>query len=151
MLKWWVSSGYDTLKTVEVPHIVRPPHPTFACLPPSILPCSHIVVRLLDIVISRIEHCSYIGTMSNPNHVTGPFEPGTHTIPPPRPASPATAEYRLNHLMLRIKNPENSLKFYNDCFGLHTVFVFNAGPWTIYYLGPRDVGVFYHPNLESLR
>ncbi|ORY12037.1 Glyoxalase/Bleomycin resistance protein/Dihydroxybiphenyl dioxygenase [Clohesyomyces aquaticus] len=79
--------------------------------------------------------------MSNPNHVTGPFEPGKHIIPPPRSSSPATAEYRLNHLMLRIKNPEESLKFYNDCFGLHTIFVFNAGPWTIYYLGPRDVGM----------
>jgi lactoylglutathione lyase len=43
--------------------------------------------------------------------------------------------------MLRIKNPEQSLRFYNDCFGLHTVFIFNVGPWTIYYLGPRDVNI----------
>lgn len=43
--------------------------------------------------------------------------------------------------MLRIKNPAASLKFYNDCFGLHTIFVFNAGPVTIYYLGPRDVSL----------
>ncbi|KAF2007962.1 Glyoxalase/Bleomycin resistance protein/Dihydroxybiphenyl dioxygenase [Amniculicola lignicola CBS 123094] len=41
--------------------------------------------------------------------------------------------------MLRIKDPDASLRFYNDCFGMHTVFIFNAGPWTIYYLGPRDV------------
>ncbi|CAI6339075.1 unnamed protein product [Periconia digitata] len=76
---------------------------------------------------------------SNPNYPSGPYTPGQHVIPPPRPTSPATAEYRLNHLMVRIKNPERSLKFYNDCFGLHVVFIFNAGPWTIYYLGPRDV------------
>ncbi|KAJ4296813.1 hypothetical protein N0V90_006861 [Kalmusia sp. IMI 367209] len=43
--------------------------------------------------------------------------------------------------MLRIKSPERSLRFYNDCFGLHTVFIFNVGPWTIYYLGPRDTSI----------
>lgn len=43
--------------------------------------------------------------------------------------------------MLRIKDPAASLNFYNDCFGLHTVFIFNAGPWTIYYLGPRDTSI----------
>lgn len=76
---------------------------------------------------------------TNPNQPTGPYPPGQHIIPPARPPSPATAEYRLNHLMLRIKDPEQSLRFYNDCFGLHVVFIFNVGPWTIYYLGPRDV------------
>lgn len=43
--------------------------------------------------------------------------------------------------MLRIKDPARSLRFYNDCLGLHTVFIFNAGPWTIYYLGPRDTSI----------
>ena len=76
---------------------------------------------------------------SNPNQPTGPYPKGEHIVPPPRPTSPATAEYRLNHLMLRIKNPEKSLKFYCDCLGLHVVFIFNTGPWTIYYLGPRDM------------
>ncbi|KAF2178013.1 Glyoxalase/Bleomycin resistance protein/Dihydroxybiphenyl dioxygenase [Zopfia rhizophila CBS 207.26] len=73
------------------------------------------------------------------NFLPGPYPPGQHIIPPPRPDSPATSEFRLNHLMLRIKDPEASLRFYNDCLGLHVVFIFNAGPWTIYYLGPRDV------------
>ncbi|KAF2241930.1 Glyoxalase/Bleomycin resistance protein/Dihydroxybiphenyl dioxygenase [Trematosphaeria pertusa] len=77
----------------------------------------------------------------NPNEPPGPYPTGQHIIPPPRPASPATAEYRLNHLMLRIKDPKKSLRFYNDCFGLHVVFIFNVGPWTIYYLGPRDVTI----------
>ncbi|OAK95002.1 Glyoxalase/Bleomycin resistance protein/Dihydroxybiphenyl dioxygenase [Phaeosphaeriaceae sp. SRC1lsM3a] len=78
---------------------------------------------------------------NNPNQPPGPYPTGEHIVPPPRPASPATAEYRLNHLMLRIKDPEKSLKFYCDCLGLHVVFIFNTGPWTIYYLGPRDMSI----------
>ncbi|PVH76825.1 Glyoxalase/Bleomycin resistance protein/Dihydroxybiphenyl dioxygenase [Cadophora sp. DSE1049] len=70
-----------------------------------------------------------------------PYEPGIHTIPPPRPLSPSTSGIRLNHLMLRICNPEASLRFYNDFLGLHTIFIFNTGAWTIYYLGPRDVSI----------
>lgn len=77
----------------------------------------------------------------NLNQPAGPYAAGKHIIPPPRPSSPATAGFRLNHLMLRIKDPDKSLRFYNDCFGLHVVFIFNAGPWTIYYLGPRDVTI----------
>ncbi|KAF1972304.1 Glyoxalase/Bleomycin resistance protein/Dihydroxybiphenyl dioxygenase [Bimuria novae-zelandiae CBS 107.79] len=77
----------------------------------------------------------------DPNFPSAPYPPGTHITPPPRPPSPSTSSFRLNHLMLRIKNPTQSLKFYNDCLGLHTVFIFNAGPWTIYYLGPRDVSI----------
>ena len=82
-----------------------------------------------------------IAKMTNLNNPSPPFAPGQHIIPPPRPSSPETSAFRLNHLMLRIKNPEDSLRFYNDCFGLHTIFIFNTGPWTIYYLGPRDVGM----------
>ncbi|KAF1950313.1 Glyoxalase/Bleomycin resistance protein/Dihydroxybiphenyl dioxygenase [Byssothecium circinans] len=78
---------------------------------------------------------------SNPNHPPGPYPPGQHITPPARAPSPSTSDYRLNHLMLRIKDPESSCRFYNDCFGLHVVFIFNAGPWTIYYLGPRDVSM----------
>lgn len=81
--------------------------------------------------------------MSDPNFPPGPYAQGKHVIPPLRPVDPATAEYRLNHLMLRIKDPEKSLRFYNDCFGLHVIFIFNVGPWTIYYLGPRDVGKLF--------
>ncbi|CAN8106096.1 unnamed protein product [Discula destructiva] len=43
--------------------------------------------------------------------------------------------------MLRIKDPQKSLRLYNDCLGLHVVLMFNVGPWTIYYLGPRDVTI----------
>ncbi|KAH9862255.1 hypothetical protein IAQ61_010458 [Plenodomus lingam] len=80
-------------------------------------------------------------SISNPNQPSGPYEAGKHIIPPPRPSSPATAEYRLNHLMVRVKDPNKSLEFYCDCMGMHVIFIFNAGPWTIYYLGPRDVDI----------
>lgn len=43
--------------------------------------------------------------------------------------------------MLRISDPTASLKFYNDFLGLHTIFIFNTGAWTIYYLGPRSVSI----------
>ncbi|KAH7321967.1 Glyoxalase/Bleomycin resistance protein/Dihydroxybiphenyl dioxygenase [Rhexocercosporidium sp. MPI-PUGE-AT-0058] len=69
------------------------------------------------------------------------YPPGMHQIPPPLPPSTTTSSIRLNHLMLRIRDPEASLRFYNDLLGLHTIFIFNAGPWTIYYLGPRDVAI----------
>ena len=68
-------------------------------------------------------------------------EPGVHIAPPPWPLSPATSEIRLNHLLLRITNPAASLRFYNDCLGMHMIFIFNAGSWTIYYLGPRHVNM----------
>lgn len=86
---------------------------------------------------------------SNPNQPPGPYPPGKHIIPPPRPVSPATAGYRLNHLMLRVKDAEKSLAFYCDCLGMHVVFIFNAGPWTIYYLGGRGVGMYYITFLVS--
>ncbi len=73
---------------------------------------------------------------SSPN-----YEAGVHTIPPPRLTSPGTAGVRLNHLMIRITDPEASLRFYNDCLGMHTIFIFNTGAWTIYYLGPRNVTI----------
>ncbi|KAH7137932.1 Glyoxalase/Bleomycin resistance protein/Dihydroxybiphenyl dioxygenase [Dendryphion nanum] len=82
-----------------------------------------------------------MSSITNPNNPPPPYAPGQHIVPPPRPPSPATSHFRLNHLMLRIKDPEQSLRFYNDCFGLHTIFIFNTGPWTIYYLGPRDVDI----------
>lgn len=63
---------------------------------------------------------------------------GVHFTPPPLPPQEATAGWKINHLMIRITDPEASLRFYNECFGLHTIFIFNTGAWTIYYLGPRD-------------
>jgi lactoylglutathione lyase len=63
----------------------------------------------------------------------GAFLPnGLHTDPPP---SPATQGYKLNHFMLRIRDPAASLPFYISLLGMRTVFTMNTGPFTIYYLG----------------
>ncbi|KAA8912976.1 Glyoxalase/Bleomycin resistance protein/Dihydroxybiphenyl dioxygenase [Sphaerosporella brunnea] len=67
------------------------------------------------------------------------FQPGEHIMGSDAPQPAETNGYRLNHLMLRIKNPEKSLRFYKEGFGLRTVFVFNTGLWTIYYLGHPDL------------
>ncbi|KAJ5645302.1 hypothetical protein N7507_011313 [Penicillium longicatenatum] len=69
----------------------------------------------------------------------GAFTPGgpTKTFNPPQ--DPATKNYRLNHLALRITDPARSLHFYVDLLGMRVVFTMNAGPFTIYYLGhPPD-------------
>lgn len=76
-----------------------------------------------------------------PPNEPGLFSPGgpTETFNPP--LTPATANYRLNHLALRIKDPSRSLHFYINLLGMRVIFTMNAGPFTIYYLG--------HPPLET--
>lgn len=46
-----------------------------------------------------------------------------------------TVGYTLNHLMLRIRDPKASLHFYTNLLGMRTIFSFEVGPATIYYLG----------------
>ncbi|KAI1498591.1 lactoylglutathione lyase [Biscogniauxia marginata] len=46
-----------------------------------------------------------------------------------------TAGYRMNHVMLRIRDPEPSLDFYIRLMGMKMIFTANTGPFTIYYLG----------------
>lgn len=76
--------------------------------------------------------------MTTPNPQVDPPELGAFLPGGPNPETPpsaATAGYRLNHLMLRIRSPARSLHFYKDLLGMRTVFVMNAGPFTLYYLG----------------
>ncbi|KAJ5759603.1 Lactoylglutathione lyase (Glo1) [Penicillium odoratum] len=70
-----------------------------------------------------------------PASEVGSFNPGgpTSTFNPIQ--DPATKNYRLNHLALRITDPARSLHFYIDLLGMRIVFNMNAGPFTIYYLG----------------
>lgn len=67
----------------------------------------------------------------------GEFLPNgsTYRTDPPLSPSDPTIGYKLNHLMLRIRDPEASLSFYVNLMGMRTVFTFNTGPFTIYYLG----------------
>jgi lactoylglutathione lyase len=57
------------------------------------------------------------------------------------PPTPATQGYRLQHAMLRISNPESSLRFYTELMGMSLIFTLNTGPFVVYYLaypGPDD-------------
>ncbi|KAH0839230.1 putative lactoylglutathione lyase (Glo1) [Fonsecaea pedrosoi] len=54
---------------------------------------------------------------------------------PPLPPDHPTIGYKLNHFMLRIRDPAKSIPFYVDIMGMRTVFTMNVGPFTIYYLG----------------
>ncbi|KZO96828.1 Glyoxalase/Bleomycin resistance protein/Dihydroxybiphenyl dioxygenase [Calocera viscosa TUFC12733] len=61
---------------------------------------------------------------------------GTHVVEPEwAPQPDETVGWRLNHLMLRIRDPALSLPFYVDGVGLRIVFTFNSGPMTVYYMG----------------
>ncbi|KAL5364527.1 putative lactoylglutathione lyase [Aspergillus floccosus] len=77
--------------------------------------------------------------MATPNPSTpfeeGAFLPGGHNTDPPLPESSPTTGYKLNHSMLRIRDPKRSLHFYIDLMGMRTVWTMNTGPFTIYYLG----------------
>ncbi|CBF69684.1 putative lactoylglutathione lyase (Glo1) [Aspergillus nidulans FGSC A4] len=72
----------------------------------------------------------------------GAFLPGGHNTDPALPENSPTAGFKLNHFMLRIRDPKRSLHFYMNLMGMRTVFTMNTGPWTIYYLGypstPQD-------------
>lgn len=65
----------------------------------------------------------------------GAFLPGGHNNDPPLSEDSPTANYKLNHLMLRIRDPKRTLHFYVDLMGMRTVFTMNTGPFTLYYLG----------------
>ncbi|KIW73732.1 hypothetical protein PV04_01826 [Phialophora macrospora] len=51
------------------------------------------------------------------------------------PPTSATQGYRLHHAMLRISNPESSLRFYTKFMGMSLIFTLNTGPLIVYYLG----------------
>ena len=65
----------------------------------------------------------------------GAFLPNGFRSDPPLPLDSATTGYKLNHFMLRIRDPAISLPFYINLMGMRTVFTMNVGPFTIYYLG----------------
>ncbi|KAF3916346.1 hypothetical protein ABW21_db0205112 [Orbilia brochopaga] len=65
----------------------------------------------------------------------GQFLPNGNRNDPPLSSSDPTVGYKLNHFMLRIRDPAASMHFYIDLMGMRTVFTMNTGPLTIYYLG----------------
>jgi lactoylglutathione lyase len=77
---------------------------------------------------------------SAPTSSSSPFDPGVflpggHNNDPPLPENGPTAGYKLNHFMLRVRDPQRTLHFYINLMGMRTVFTMNAGPFTLYYLG----------------
>ncbi|KAJ6262906.1 Lactoylglutathione lyase [Drechslerella dactyloides] len=73
--------------------------------------------------------------MSQDAFPVGQFLPNGNRSDPPLPPNDPTIGYKLNHLMLRIRDPVASMRFYIDLMGMRTVFTMNTGPLTIYYLG----------------
>ena len=61
--------------------------------------------------------------------------PGDLEGNPPIPENHPTVGYRMNHFMLRIRDPKSTLHFYIQLMGMRTIFTTNAGPFTVYYLG----------------
>lgn len=51
------------------------------------------------------------------------------------PITSATRNFHLNHSMLRITNPEASLRFFVEFLGMSRAYTYNAGPFTVYWLG----------------
>ena len=88
-----------------------------------------------------------------------PLPNGLGTDPPLPPADP-TIGSKLTHLCLRIRDPEKSMHFYIGLLGMRTVFAFNTGPMTVYFLGfpttdehrkdLRKFGEETNPNTEGL-
>jgi lactoylglutathione lyase len=81
-----------------------------------------------------------MGSISGPSSQPTPFQhgeflPNGHNTESPLPPNHPTIGNRLNHFMLRIRDPAKSIPFYVDLMGMRTVFTMNVGPFTIYYLG----------------
>jgi hypothetical protein len=54
----------------------------------------------------------------------GVFLPNGLSTDPPLPANDPTVGYKLNHFMMRIRDPEKSMKFYIELMGMRTVFTY---------------------------
>ncbi|CDU25848.1 probable glyoxylase I [Sporisorium scitamineum] len=50
------------------------------------------------------------------------------------PATAETASYRLNHVMLRVKDPKVSLDFYENVLGMELIDKHDGGDFTLYFL-----------------
>jgi lactoylglutathione lyase len=73
----------------------------------------------------------------------GQMFPNGHNDDPPLPADHPTIGLKLNHVCLRVRDIDASRAFYMNMLGMRTVAVFNAGPFTIYFLG--------HPTTDAHR
>ncbi|WAO91428.1 Lactoylglutathione lyase [Fusarium falciforme] len=88
----------------------------------------------------------------------GQFLPNGLNDDPPLSQNDPTIGYRLNHTMLRIRDPRKSLHFYINLMGMRTVFAMNIGPVNAWYLGyPKtsehqaDLKKFGEETVQNLR
>lgn len=51
------------------------------------------------------------------------------------PATAETQSFRFNHTMFRIKDPEKSLKFYQDILGMDLIDEHDGGDFKLFFLG----------------
>ncbi|GAA5995032.1 uncharacterized protein JCM10292_004497 [Rhodotorula paludigena] len=65
-------------------------------------------------------------------------EPGAHNIGTDGPRPKETQGIHLHHACLRIKDPKVSLPFFKDVLGMRTLFTYNAGCFSIYYMFHSD-------------
>lgn len=56
-------------------------------------------------------------------------------VEPPIPEAHPMVGCRLNHFMLRIRDPNRTMNFYVHLMGMRTIFKKDTGPFTVYYLG----------------
>ncbi|GAA6023723.1 hypothetical protein JCM10207_000235 [Rhodosporidiobolus poonsookiae] len=61
-------------------------------------------------------------------------EPGQHNLGKDAPRPAETRGISLHHCCLRIKDPKVSLPFFKDVLGMRTLFTYNAGCFSIYYM-----------------
>ncbi|GAA5850239.1 hypothetical protein JCM8547_001056 [Rhodosporidiobolus lusitaniae] len=61
-------------------------------------------------------------------------EPGQHNIGKDAPRPAETKGISLHHCCLRIKDPKKSLPFFKEVLGMRTLFTYNAGCFSIYYM-----------------
>ncbi|GAA5976786.1 hypothetical protein JCM11641_000871 [Rhodosporidiobolus odoratus] len=61
-------------------------------------------------------------------------EPGAHNIGNDAPRPAETKGISLHHCCLRIKDPKKSLPFFKEVLGMRTLFTYNAGCFSIFYM-----------------
>ncbi|GAA6032866.1 hypothetical protein JCM8097_000836 [Rhodosporidiobolus ruineniae] len=61
-------------------------------------------------------------------------EPGAHNIGKDAPRPAETKGISLHHACLRIKDPKKALPFFKDVLGMRTLFTYNAGSFSIFYM-----------------
>ncbi|UZJ56453.1 hypothetical protein CBS101457_005773 [Exobasidium rhododendri] len=66
------------------------------------------------------------------------------------PASAETASYKFNHTMLRIKDPEKSLKFYQDVLGMDLIDEHDADDFKLFFLAYDHQKVGFRGEREGI-